>query len=710
MRPDLGLLNLRLWSRRLLPVKLQNESAECGLACLVMIAWYWGYRTDLAALRRRFSVSTKGATLQSLIKMGRAMALSARPLKVELEHLAKLTVPCILHWDMNHFVVLRRVNGRHIHVHDPAVGHRKMTLEEASRHFTGIALEMAPAADFRSAEVIRSFTLRSLMGRIVGLKRGLTNLFALGVGLQICLLVAPFYLQWMVDEAVVAADRELITVLGLGFLFLAVIHAAISAIRSWMATALATSLNFQWLSNVFSHLMSLPIAYFEKRHLGDIVSRFGSIQTIQRTITTQYVEAVLDGILAIATLVVMLLFSLPLAAIACCAVLAYALLRAVLFRKSLAASAEQIVHSAKQQSHLLASARGVQSIRLFGREEERRIGWTNALAEELNADLRVSRMSIVFQTANLFLFATERIVVVWLAVLFVLDLKFSIGMLFAFMSYKEQFSQRLVGLVDKYFEFKTLRVHGERVADIVLSEPEVNEAVEVELNDIRPTLELRNVSFRYADDEPFVLMALNLSISAGECIAITGVSGCGKTTLLKLMLGLLEPTNGAILLGGRRVEHVGVRNFRKLVGTVMQEDYLFSGSIAENISFFDPSADSALIEEAAVRAAIHDEIAAMPMGYNTLIGDVGSGLSGGQRQRILLARALYKNPLILFLDEATSHLDVDNERRVNSSIRRLDLTRIIVAHRTETIEMADRVVVLEEGRIVRDLRNTVRLA
>jgi ATP-binding cassette subfamily B protein RaxB len=278
-------------------------------------------------------------------------------------------------------------------------------------------------------------------------------------------------------------------------------------------------------------------------------------------------------------------------------------------------------------------------------------------------------------------------------------------MLFAFLAYKDQFSRRIAGLIDNFFELKMLRLHGERVADIVLSEVEQESMgdTEVDTSKVAPVIEIRNLSYRYSPSEPWILRNIDLRIEAGECIAIAGPSGCGKTTLIKLMLGLLTPTEGSVHIGDLGIHQLGLSNYRNMIGTVMQDDTLFSGSIADNICFFDPTMDHAQVEAAARQAAVHEEIAQMPMGYNSLVGDIGSGMSGGQKQRVLLARALYKRPSILVLDEATSHLDVGNERMVNSVVKAMQLTRIVVAHRPETIAMAQRVVMLENGRIVRDL-------
>jgi ATP-binding cassette subfamily B protein RaxB len=699
--------SVRFWGSRRLPVLLQTEAAECGLACLAMVASHWGHRMDLASMRRRFSVSLKGATLKSLIHMAQALALQARPVKLDLPALPDLKVPCILHWDMNHFVVLKVVSRTHAIIHDPAVGERRLPLEEISKHFTGVALELTPGAKFKRAQESQRFSLLSLMGHVMGLKRGLIQLLLLGIALQVCVLVVPFYVQWIVDEALVAADHDLITVLGLGFLLLVVVQAAISAVRSWITAALATDLNFQWLGNAFAHLMRLPLPYFEKRHLGDIVSRFGAIQTIQKSLTTQFVEGIIDGLLIVGTLIVMLLYCAQLTAVAATAVGLYAALRWSIFRALREANAEQIIHAAKQQTHFLESARGVQSVRLFNRAEERRIGWMNTLADQFNAELRIAKLSISYQTANSFLFSAERVIVIWLAALAVLDARFSVGMLFAFISYKDQFSQRVAALIDKLFDLRMLKLHGERVADIVMTDAEPDmQDTGIDAARITPSIELRGVAFRYADAEPYVLKDLNLTVPAGQCVAITGASGCGKTTLVKLLLGLLEPTEGEILIGGVKLKHLGLSNYRQIVGTVMQDDQLFSGSIADNISFFDPTPNQEHVEGCAQLAAVHHEVSGMPMAYNTLVGDIGSGLSGGQKQRILLARALYKNPRMLVLDEATSHLDIGNEQLVNAAIRQIALTRVLVAHRPETIAMAQRVVVLQQGHIVRDLEQS----
>lgn len=689
---------LNFFLRKKTPSILQTEAAECGLACLAMVASFHGYRVDLASLRHKHAISLKGTNLKWLREMASRLELRSRAVKLELDHLDKLALPAILHWDMNHFVVLTEVRKNTLVVHDPARGRRVLSLAEVSDHFTGVALELRPTQDFERRTERRQIRLSQLIGRLPGAVMTWAQILALGVALQVFAVVSPFFMQWVVDHAIVAEDRDLLTVLGLGFLLLALIQVAVTALRSWVVMVLGTTLNLQLFSNLFRHLLRLPMSFFEKRHLGDVVSRFDSLEVIQRTLTTSFIEAILDGAMAVVTLGVMLLYSWKLAAIVCVAAVLYGLLRLVWYRPLRQAQEEQIIQAAKQQSNFLETVRGVQSVKLFNHQLHRQTIYQNLLVDNFNAGIRVQKLNILFRVLNGALFGIENIAVIWLGALLVLDGGFSVGMLFAFISYKQQFTSRIIGFIEKGIEFRMLGLHTERVADIALTEPEAEDIAEsFNVCPARASIDVRNVSFRYAESEPFVLKHVDLKIEEGEVVAIVGPSGCGKTTLLKVMLGLLPPTEGEVLIGGANVAHLGMKAYRDMIATVMQEDQLFAGSIAQNICFFDPEPDQTWIVACAQLAAIHEDIIGMPMRYETLIGDMGTVLSGGQKQRVLLARALYKRPKILFLDEATSHLDVARERRVNDAIHQLKLTRVIIAHRPETIAAADRVIDLAQG-------------
>ena len=693
------------WGGPRLPMILQTEAAECGLACMAMIAAHHGLRSDLPTLRQRFSLSLKGATMADLVRLAGHLQLNARALRAEMEHLPELALPCVLHWDLNHFVVLKEVRRGVAVIHDPARGVRRLPLAEVSRHFTGVVLELTPQADFKPHTERRDVSLRQLLGRVTGLKRSLLQIFVLALGLEAFTLLAPFYLQWVVDNVLVSADRDLMVTLAIGFGLLVLVQVGTGAIRSWAVLHLSSTLNLQWLANVFSHLMRLPVAWFEKRHTGDVMSRFGAVQKIQQTLTTSFIEAVLDGLLVVVTLAMMLVYSGTLTAIALGSVLAYALLRWAFFRPLRDATEESIIFEAKRASHFLESLRGVQSIKLFNRQDDRQARFMNLVVDAMNATIATRKLDLLFSVLHKLVFGLERIAMVWVGALLVMDRSFSVGMLFAFIAYKEQFAQRVSALIDKVVEVKMLKLQGERLADIVLTPPEAMADSGTREPAQPANLELRNVSFAYSDSEPNVIRGLSLTIEPGESVAIVGPSGCGKTTLLKLMLGVHAPQSGEIRVGGVPLRQLGLRGWRDMIGTVMQDDQLFAGSIADNISFFDAQADAQWVAQCARIAAVLDEVQAMPMGFHTLIGDMGTSISGGQKQRILLARALYKRPTILFLDEATSALDVDREREVNLAIRGLELTRIIVAHRPETIASASRVIVLHDGKVAQDLRS-----
>ena len=683
---------------------VQSEAAECGLACLAMVASHHGNRIGLRELRRRHSLSLKGATLSQLMDIAAKMGFMCRPLRLDLEHLAELKLPCILHWDLNHFVVLTRVHKRHVTVLDPALGKRVLALADFSQHFTGIALELSPGADMRPSAPPPAIAISQLTGRVSGLWRALGLILLLSLALELFVLLAPFFRQWVVDQVLIAADRDLLTVLGIGFGFALLLQSGIGVVRGWAVIHLSNRLGLQWTGNVFSHLIRLPVDFYEKRHLGDITSRMGSVQAIQRTLTTSFVEALIDGVMAIVTLGMMLLYSWKLALVTLLAVGLYLSARALAFRAFRNGTERQLIASAHQQSHLMESIRGVQSIKIAGRETLRSSGYYNLMNETINRDVWLARFGLAFNSTSQLIFGMERIAVVWIGAVLAMQNIFSVGMLIAYLAYKDQFAQRIGGLIDKWMEFRMLRLHGERLSDIVLTEPEATgerscgQDLPAELR-----IEVEGLGFRYASGEPWVLRNCNLTIGPGESVAIIGASGCGKTTLLKLLLGLLTPTEGQIRIGGIPMHKIGMEHYRRVIGAVMQDDQLFAGSISDNISFENENVDEDRIMEAARLAAVHDDIAAMPMGYNSLIADMGTSLSGGQKQRVILARALYRKPQLLFLDEATSHLDVERERLVNDAVRQLDLTRVIIAHRPETIASADRVLVMHAGAIVREL-------
>lgn len=694
-------LDLGFFSRSRVRLVRQTEIAECGLASLTMVANYHGLDIDLGTMRRRHAPSLRGAALKTLIGLADRIGLTPRAVKLPLEELRNLHVPAVLHWDMNHYVVLERVKGDRALIHNPDGRSSWMKMAEVSEHFTGVALELRPTNDFQGGKQRERLRLTQLWQRMTGIKRALLQVLALTLVLQAFVLASPYYMQLAIDQALPALDGDLLTVLALGFGLFTLINAAATLLRSFVLLVAGTTIGFSLASNVARRLFRLPIEWFERRHTGDILSRFQSINPVQEMLTQGAVAALVDGIMAILTLVLMFWYSAKLAAVALVAFALYAVVRAISYSFEREAIEASIITSGKEQSTLIETLRGMTTLRLFGRETLRHALWQTRLTESVNADVRVARIGIWQTTANTLIFGLENILTIWLAIGFVIEgAGFSVGMVFAYMAYKSQFMEKSAALINQAIAFKMLGLHLERLSDIALSEEDKSFGGSVDIETpLRGKIELRNIFYRYSPSDPLVLDDLNLTIEPGEHLAITGPSGGGKSTLVKLLLGLVEPVEGTVLVDGMPLNRFGYKSYHNQIAAVLQEDSLFAGTIADNIALFDDMIDMERVVGAAEAASIHLDILAMPMQYETLVGDMGSSLSGGQKQRVLLARALYRQPRILIMDEGTAHLDIQHEQAVNAAISAMGITRVIIAHRQETIAQAQRVVVMFGGKL-----------
>lgn len=693
------------------PVVLQTEAAECGLACVSMVAQYYGDKRDMTHLRQHISVSLRGVTLKDIMDIAQQMAFQCRALKIEPQDLSQLTLPAILHWDMRHFVVLTKVKQERLTIHDPSIGKRSFTFDEASKHLTGIALEITPKDNFSPPPARPLLKLRNFFTRTVGFKRNLATLLALSALLQLFALASPYYVQTVVDDVLLQGNQALLTALAIGFTFLLLISIFTRVLRRFLILAVSSRLQLQMSASVFQHLLSLPLDFFAKRHVGDVVSRFGSLAHIREFLTTGLVTAFLDGVLAIITLVVMALYSVKLTLCVVLVVAIYLLFRIALIPVTKRLTTEKIALGATEQSHFMESVRGMLPIRVYHQESQRHSQWQNKLVATLNKDISLGKLNIGSDAVNQILFGIENIVVIFIAASLVMDNMLTVGMMLAFIAYKTKFTAAVDGLVSKFIELRMLAVHFSRLSDIVLTEPAETTVLSQqsspytnvpsvsgatsshEIASNTPVIHLKahNLSYRYGEGCKCIFENLNLSVSAGEIIAIVGASGSGKSTLLKCLMGLYAPFDGT-------VSHNTISsNHSPVIASVLQEDMCLSGSMAENISCFDEIPNQEKVIRAAQLACIHDEICAMPMQYHSLVGDMGSSLSGGQKQRLLLARALYREPDILFLDEASSHLDIHNEHIINTHLKALNITRIMVAHRPQTIALADTVYQLVDG-------------
>jgi ATP-binding cassette subfamily B protein RaxB len=683
--------------RRRTPLIRQAEVAECGLACLAMVAGRYGHRVDLPALRQRHNLPLRGTTLRDLMRIASSMRLATRALRAEPSHLRRLQLPCILHWEHNHFVVLTRANRRRMVIHDPAVGRRLVPVQEVEKRFTGVVLEAWPTEGFERKTERARVRIWDLLSRSRGFTAAAAQVLTLSLVLEAIGIAIPVGFQLVLDDVVVSDDRDLLTVIALAVGLLIVFRGFVDFVRGWAMMAAGSRLALQWKMSLFRYLLLLPLSFFERRHTGDIASRFLSIDRIQQTLSSASISPVVDGATAFVLVGMMWLYDPWLAVLALATTAVYAATRSLAYRLYRRANEEAVVYAANENSHFLESLRGMASIKALAIGDRRQGIWNNYLVDRVGAELRVAKVDLIFSVAAPVLFGLDRVVMIFFGARAVIDGILSIGMLVAFLAYKDQFSQRVSKLLDSLVRLGTLTVHGERIADIALAEPERGNSGDIigsaaTIISLKAGVSARGISFRYSDNEPRVIADFDLDVAPGECVAIAGPSGAGKTTLLKILAGLLRPTAGTVLIDDVPLEAIGLEAYRAQIGCVLQDDRLFAGSIAENIAGFCPTPDPERIQQVARLAAIHEEILRMPMGYQTLVGDMGSSLSGGQMQRVVLARALYRGPRILLLDEATSHLDEENERAINEAIRRLPVSRVIVAHRRSTLEMADRIV------------------
>lgn len=690
-RQIINLLDLR-WQRRV-PVIHQTETAECGLACLAMICGHFGKNIDLIYLRRKFNLSARGATLAGINGIAEQLGMATRALSLELDELRVLKTPCILHWDFSHFVVLVSVKRNRYVLHDPARGIRYISREEMSRYFTGVALEVWPGSEFQSETLQTRISLRSLINSIYGIKRTLAKIFCLSVVIEAINLLMPVGTQLVMDHAIPAGDRGLLTLISAALMFFILLKAATSTLRAWSSLVMSTLINVQWQSGLFDHLLRLPLAFFERRKLGDIQSRFDSLDTLRATFTTSVIGFIMDSIMVVGVCVMMLLYGGYLTWIVLCFTTIYIFIRLVTYGNYRQISEECLVREARAASYFMETLYGIATVKIQGMVGIRGAHWLNMKIDAINSGIKLTRMDLLFGGINTFVTACDQVVILWLGAGLVIDNQMTIGMFVAFSSFRGQFSERVASLTSFLLQLRIMSLHNERIADIALHEKEEKKP-EIEIvADMGPiSLETNGLSYRYDSQSAPIFSALSLSVAPGESVAITGASGAGKTTLMKVLCGLFEPDSGRVLINGIDIRQIGINNYHRMIACVMQDDRLFSGSIRENICGFAEEMDEEWMVECARASHIHDVIMNMPMGYETLIGELGEGLSGGQKQRIFIARALYRKPGILFMDEATSALDSESEHFVNVAIKNMNITRVIIAHRETTLRTVDRVI------------------
>lgn len=693
MRVETSLLRFSL--RFKLPVIIQDERAACGHACVAMLAHFWGHRIDMQALRRIYPISVRGITLREIDNMMSQLGLYTRALRVPLSEVRLIKVPAILHWNMNHFVVLARVKKRKIILHDPAVGLKICDWNEFSQSFTGVVLEVGQRADFVKLRDTSSLTLLKLLKCVQGSYKGLAVLLLLSLAIEFMHIVYPLLMQYMMDYALGSSDLDPIYRMGMGF----ALFVLLQSLTEYTRGHLVLYIRMQWAEALttatFKHLLKLPLSFFENRHLGDIHTKFQSLEHIKTLLSADCVSIFLDGFMTLFTIIVMFMYNGLLSSIVCGALLLTLTIRLLSVHHYQSKHHSAIAFHAQCASSFIETLHTIRAIKCNLKESIRLQAWHTKYIDALNQDIQVARLQIRHQSIQQILTHWDHILVLCMGTNLIFNKQLTIGMLLAFLAYRLMLVNKATSFIQHVFDYQLLRPQLLRLNDIIQQSPEENELLKPELSQtIQGSIELKDVYFHYHPQSTWILEKINLSIKPGEKVVITGSSGCGKSTLLKVMMGLEKPISGEILIDCKPLDLLGLSVFRSITASVMQDDQLFSGSILDNITFFAETPDLDRVYEVAELTRMHSVIMAMTMRYETLLGHMGSSLSGGQKQRLLLARALYLRPKFLFLDEATSHLDVDTEQHINHALHHLAITQIMVAHRHETIRMADRVIAL----------------
>ncbi|MEX0963174.1 MAG: peptidase domain-containing ABC transporter [Pseudohongiellaceae bacterium] len=689
-----------LSSRNRLPMIFQSEVAECGLACLAMIASYYGKYSDLRSLRESLCLPAAGASVGQLLQASQRLDLQGRPLKLDLQDIGLLTLPALLHWDTDHFVVLRSVTGKSIVIHDPAAGIRKYSLAELDLHFTGIAIELAPKTSFTREKLAKEFSARDLFRITPSFRAAIGQVFLLSLLLQILSLVFPLYLQLVIDQGLSKGDPDIILLVALLFLLVILAKASVSYFRGVLVLQFSSQLGFQVVSSTFAHLLRLPLAYFERREMGDIVSRFSSIDNIKQLVTQEMITVIVDGVFSLLTLFLLFLYSPVLAAVALIFVVALSIVRLLTLPMEKHQRQEVLQTGAKQQTRFMENIRCIAVTKNYGIEADRLSEWQNYYAHFVNASYRLGHLQLRLSSFHGFLSGMDHVSTIYLGSMAIFSGELTIGQLMSFVFLKQHFSGSILAMLPKLAEIRLLRLELDRVSDIVLAEPESGYLEHKLLNTkLTGAIAADDLGFGYTPELPNLFDNICFSVGSGEFLTVSGRSGCGKSTLLKLLLGLSAPSSGKVILDGSSISRIGVKQYRSQTAAVLHGDSLLAGSLAYNINLGLEPLNLERLEAACRESCILDDIRRLPMVFNTQVGEMGVALSAGQIQRVLVARALYRSPKILMLDEALSHLGTDVAQKIIANIRRLKITLILVSHNTELGRFAEHELALDGAEI-----------
>lgn len=686
------------------PFFAQQSGSDCGAACLVMVSRYWGKNFSVNRLRDIANVDRNGSSLRGLSAAAESIGFSTRPVKASLDQLAKQKLPAIAHWEGKHYIVVYEITPKHVIVADPAIGQCSLSHAKFKANWTGYTLLLQATAMLKDTKETSTpfWQFFELMKphSLVMLEVFIASLF-----IQIFGLVTPLFTQLILDRVVVQRSELTLTAVGLGLLIFSLFRVAMTGLRQYLLDHTANKLDLALIVGFIRHTLRLPLSYFESRYVGDIISRVQENRKIQRFLSGEALSILLDLVTVFIYLGLMFWYSWKMALLVLVIIPPFFLL-ALIATPFLQKISREIFNAvANESSYLIEALSGVRTVKSTAVEQTVRWHWEELLSKEVKTNFSGQIISNRLQIFSNTIEAVVTTMLLWFGAYQVIHNELTIGQLVAFNMLLGNIIRPFQRLTVLWNQLQEVVIAVERINDVLDAEPEedLQHQARQSLPPIQGNIRFDNVTFRYHPEGDInVLENLSFEIHTGQMVALVGRSGSGKTTISKLVLGLYPPTDGKVLIDGHDITSLSLRSLREQVGVVDQDTFLFGGTIRENISLAHPGATLAEIIEAARLAGADEFIKKLPMGYETQIGEGGGMLSGGQRQRIAIAKALLGNPKLLILDEATSHLDAESERIIQTNLNTIlqGRTTLVIAHRLSTVRNADLILVLDRGVLI----------
>ncbi|MCP4409255.1 MAG: peptide cleavage/export ABC transporter [Gammaproteobacteria bacterium] len=689
------------------PLVEQAEEMDCGAACLAMICKHYGIPMTLGKLREMANVTTEGATLESLAKVGESLGFTARGVKCTYRSMLGFDLPFIAHWEGYHYIIVYGVSKNNVWVADPARGFLKMGVDEFEKGWTGTCLLFAPGTEMAQLAATRSPWVR-FVSYLKPHKKILMHLVVATLVIEVLGIAPPVIVQNILDSVVVHQNFSLLNLLIIGLVLVHLFSQLTTLLRTLLSNFMVRNLDFTMMSQFFKHALSLPMSFFATRRTGDIFARFQENATIRAFLTESTISTLLNLLMVFLYFIVLFMYNVKMTLLLIALVIPIAVLTIAITPRIKAYARREFETSTDAESVLMETISGAETVKAMGIERSIRLKWEKKYATALDVQYRSQRFEALVDFVSEIFNSATSVVILWVGANLVLTQELSIGQLIAFNMLMGSVMSPLMSLIGLWDELHEAGVSMERLGDVLDMDPEQKPSElqsQVALPDLRGDIQFENVYFRYGGKETsYVLENISFSIKAGQVVAIVGQSGSGKTTLAKLIVGFNPPTEGKILVDGYDLNQINKEYYRAQIGYVLQSNLLFSGSVAENIALGDDNADRRRVIEVAKLADAHVFISKMPLGYEQIVGERGMGLSGGQMQRLCIARALYNDPRLLIFDEATSALDTQSESNILSNMREIlkGRTAVVIAHRLSTVMTADKILVLYDGNIIEE--------